>query len=111
MIASTFFEASDRGLARTDMPRRRPGWPAAEVRGPFDPGSSSAEGARTPPATKLPRFLVAATAALFEDGIADPRGCEYREVEIGDRAISKIRGFVLPRAKARPIGSSSVGTA
>ena len=50
----------------------------------------------TPPPTKLPRFLVSATAALFEQGMADPRGCEYREVEIGDGTIVKTRGFVLP---------------
>ena len=50
----------------------------------------------TPPRTKLPRFLVSATAALFEQGMADPRGCEYREVEIGDGTIVKTRGFVLP---------------
>jgi hypothetical protein len=50
----------------------------------------------TPPQTKLPRFLVSATAALFEQGMADPRGCEYREVEAGDGAIVKTRGFVLP---------------
>ena len=28
--------------------------------------------------------------------MADPRGCEYREVEVGDGAIIKTRGFVLP---------------
>lgn len=50
----------------------------------------------TPPRTRLPRFLVTATAALFEQGVADPRGCEYREVEIADGAPARIRGFVLP---------------
>ena len=35
----------------------------------------------TPPETGLPKFLVRATAALAEQGLADPRGCEYREVE------------------------------
>ena len=28
--------------------------------------------------------------------MADPRGCEYREVEVGDVVIIKTRGFVLP---------------
>ncbi len=28
--------------------------------------------------------------------MADPRGCEYREVEVGDTWIVKTRGFVLP---------------
>jgi hypothetical protein len=51
----------------------------------------------TPPQTRLPRFLVSATTALFEQGVADPRGCEYREVEIGDRQPAKTRGFVLPQ--------------
>ncbi len=38
----------------------------------------------TPPATKLPRSLIDATDALFDLGAADPRGCEYREVEVDD---------------------------
>jgi hypothetical protein len=50
----------------------------------------------TPPQTKLPRFLVTATAALFEAGMADPRGCSYREVEIGGDRLVKTRAFVLP---------------
>jgi len=50
----------------------------------------------TPPGTKLPRFLVTATAALYDAGMADPRGCEYREVEIGDWTLVKTRGFVMP---------------
>lgn len=54
----------------------------------------------TPPRTKLPRFLVTATAALFERGMADPRGGEYREVEIGDDSIVRTRGFVLPPKEA-----------
>ena len=28
--------------------------------------------------------------------MADPRGCEYREVEVGDGGPVKTRGFVLP---------------
>jgi hypothetical protein len=52
-------------------------------------------------ATKLPLSLVEATALLFESGVADPRGCDYREVEIEERGFdgmerSKARGFVLP---------------
>ncbi len=49
-----------------------------------------------PPGTKLPRFLVTATSALFEQGVADPRGCEYREVEIVEGRTFKTRAFVLP---------------
>ena len=51
----------------------------------------------TPPQTKLPKFLISSTAALFEQGIADPRECEYREVEVGDWNIIKTHGFVLPQ--------------
>ena len=50
----------------------------------------------TPPPTKLPKFLVDATAALFDQGVPDPRDCEYRDVEVGDWAVRKARGFVLP---------------
>ncbi|WP_148595780.1 hypothetical protein [Aquisphaera giovannonii] len=35
----------------------------------------------TPPETRLPKFLVSATDALFAQGVADPRGCEYRAVQ------------------------------
>jgi hypothetical protein len=50
----------------------------------------------TPPDTKLPRFLINATAALFEAGMADPCGCEYRDIEVRDTSLIKTRGFVLP---------------
>ena len=50
----------------------------------------------TPPRTQLPRFLVTATSALFEQGMADPRGCEYREVEIVEWRTFRTRAFVLP---------------
>ena len=40
---------------------------------------------------------------LFDQGIADPRGCEYRQVEVvtgncwsGDSGICKTHGWVLP---------------
>jgi hypothetical protein len=64
------------GKAIPDPPRQRAAW--------------------TPPETKLPKFLVTATAALCDAGMADPRDCEYREVEIGDGVLVKTRGFVLP---------------
>ena len=52
----------------------------------------------TPPATGLPRFLLAATASLFEQGLADPRGCEYREVELAGEG----QGRLAPDGKPRP---------
>ncbi len=54
------------------------------------------------PATKLPKFLVTATGLLFEGGVADPRGCEYRLVEISNGSIVKARGFVLPERADTP---------
>jgi hypothetical protein len=51
----------------------------------------------TPPATKLPRYIISAATKLFEQGIADPRGCEYRDVVVRDGATHKTRGFVLPQ--------------
>src|SRR5579859_6005662 len=49
-----------------------------------------------------PEFA-SATRMLFDQGLADPRGCEYREIEIHvgevwrvDGGIIKTRGWVLP---------------
>jgi hypothetical protein len=56
----------------------------------------------TAPETKLPKFLVTATAMLFEQGVADSRACEYRMVEIGAGSVVKVRGFVLPERADAP---------
>src|SRR4051794_10962789 len=66
----------------------------------------------TPPETTLPRFLLSATSALFEQGLADPRGCEYREIQLeADRDQAPdpragrpaMHGWVLPEtAKGGP---------
>jgi hypothetical protein len=55
------------------------------------------------PASSLPTHYVSATALLFEQGLADPRGCDYREIEVGtgeiwrgDGGIVKTHGWVLP---------------
>src|ERR1700677_1881071 len=52
----------------------------------------------TPPETKLPPVVVNATKELFDQGMADPRGCEYREVEIdlGFGMKDKWHAWVLP---------------
>lgn len=64
----------------------------------------------TPPATRLPPFLVSATRTLFEQGMADPRGCEYRNIEIdilkvwvagGQPTNTRTHGWVLPRTNGR----------
>lgn len=56
----------------------------------------------TPPRTTLPEAFVTAARALFEQGMADPRGGEYREVEVvagsvwGDTTKMKTHAWVLP---------------
>lgn len=51
----------------------------------------------------LPTNYVSATELLFQQGLADPRGCDYREIEIGtgevwqgDGGVVKMHGWVLP---------------
>jgi hypothetical protein len=47
-------------------------------------------------------MLVKASTMLFEQGLADPRGCDYRAIEIvvgtvapGDEDVARTRGWVL----------------
>jgi hypothetical protein len=56
-----------------------------------------------PPKTTLPAKLIEATKDLYGAGLADPRGCEYREISVstgncwsGDSGLAKTRGWVLP---------------
>jgi hypothetical protein len=55
------------------------------------------------PSTTLPRVFVRASESLFEAGLADPRGCPYREIEVGtgscwsgDAGVVPTHGWVLP---------------
>jgi hypothetical protein len=82
--------------------------PAVKLAGKSIPDPPRQKEPWTPPRTKLPRFLVSATSALFEQGMADPRGCEYREVEIVDGRTFKTRAFVLPERPGDP-GRFAVG--
>ncbi|MHC4202194.1 MAG: hypothetical protein ACYSU0_19560, partial [Planctomycetota bacterium] len=57
----------------------------------------------SPPETRLPEGLVSAVKVLFDQGLADPRGCEYRQIELqtgncwsGDAGIRRTHGWVLP---------------
>ncbi len=52
----------------------------------------------TRPHTSLPDLVVSASAILFDEGMVDPRGCEYREIEIAKNAhyTIKTHGWVLP---------------
>jgi len=56
----------------------------------------------TPPKNRLPRFLESTTATLFEQGLSDPRGCDYRVITLkvgsvqgGHREV-ETGGWVLP---------------
>ena len=57
----------------------------------------------TPPRTSLPKFLISATAALYDQGLADPRGCDYRKIKIAIGSVwgggaheIETSGWVLP---------------
>jgi hypothetical protein len=59
-----------------------------------------------PPKSKVPKWLVSATTHLFDHGLADPRGCEYRDIAVttgscwtGDAGVVRTRGWVLPARK------------
>jgi hypothetical protein len=55
--------------------------------------------------TNLPSVFVATSMKLFQQGLADPRGCEYQEIEVGtgscwqgDAGVVKVHGWVIPTA-------------
>ncbi len=55
------------------------------------------------PQSSLPESYVSATRVLFDQGMADPRGCEYREIRVGtgnvwngDGGVFETRGWLLP---------------
>jgi hypothetical protein len=58
----------------------------------------------TPPPGASPKKLVSAATMLFHQGLADPRGCEYREIELlchrehylPSHELLATRGWVLP---------------
>jgi hypothetical protein len=63
----------------------------------------------TPPKTRLSSRLIAATRTLFAQGVADPRGCEYREIKTmagdadreAEEGVAASHGWVLPADSAR----------
>ena len=64
----------------------------------------------TPPATTMPEEFVTATETLFAQGLADPRGCDYREIDVhvgncwqGDASMMKVHGWVLPEQEKAPL--------
>ena len=60
----------------------------------------------TPPKSTLPAPFVSSATILFAQGLADPRGCEYRAIEVVvgnsyyyDVGVVKTHGWVLPAAE------------
>jgi hypothetical protein len=56
------------------------------------------------PDPAIPTNLVSAADELFEQGFPDPRGCEYREIEVtvsgvwdGQASLVKTHGWILPK--------------
>ncbi len=77
--------------------------PGAKAETPPPPPPPRQADPWTPPATTLPRFLVSATAALCDQGLPDPRGCDYRSIRIAVVADSEgetrevaTAGWLLP---------------
>jgi hypothetical protein len=78
---------------------RPPNFPALEV--PLPPQQRIAW---NPPAEarRLPPNFVTATISLFAHGLADPRGCEYREIQMtlgnvwGGTGVITTHGWVIP---------------
>jgi len=74
------------------------------------PAPPEQSAAWTAPPTKLSKTLVSATVHLFQLGLADPRGCEYREIEVlvggyapeWKDAVVRTHGWVIPAAPKQP---------
>src|ERR1035437_4707231 len=86
------------GVATTPERKASPRFAGKEL--PMPPQQTTPWSA---PPSSLPTNYVSATAVLFEAGMADPRGCDYREIEVvtgevwrGDGGLAKTRGWVLP---------------
>ena len=86
------------GIVTTPARRASPAFTANAL-----PQPPQQHAAWTPPDSKLPASYLTATASLFEQGLADPRGCQYQEIEVGtgnvwsgDGGIVKTHGWVLP---------------
>ncbi|MCL2641774.1 MAG: hypothetical protein FWD53_13070, partial [Phycisphaerales bacterium] len=72
-------------------------------------------------APKMPdshEAFISATKALFDAGFADPRNCEYREIQIrvgscwsGDGGITKTHGWLIPRQPKDPANKQGGGYA
>lgn len=91
--------ATANGPAQERMESR----PAPRLERPMIPDPPRQKDPWQPPAATLPAFLAKAATTLFEQGLADPRDCDYRAIEIvvgsvrpGDEDMARTRGWVLP---------------
>jgi hypothetical protein len=64
----------------------------------------------SPPASKLPEKWASAVQEILKHGIADPRNCEYREVELtcgssawGGRRLVTTHAWVIPRGSSEKL--------
>ncbi len=88
-------------LARADVPTDREQRLRVTSQGIPDPPLQDAEW--KPPTSKVPHDFVYAVRLVFDQGLADPRGCDYRDVEVvtgssrfNNDGITPTRGWVLP---------------
>jgi hypothetical protein len=93
MLPCAFIEAAGDDTGRATL--------AAGERLPRPPRQDAAW---TPPKTELPEALITATKTLFDLGLADPRGCEYRQFAIANDRATDWHGWVIPASDdaARP---------
>ncbi|BAU15607.1 hypothetical protein LEP3755_61660 [Leptolyngbya sp. NIES-3755] len=63
------------------------------------------------PETSIPSEFVSASMKLFEQGLADPRGCKYRTIVVGtgdcwqaDHGLVIVNGWVLPAEQPFAVG-------
>ena len=90
-------------LASAAGPASRPALPPAFA-GPALPTAPHQRDPWPRPVTTLPAALVDAAALLFDQGMADPRGGDYRAVGVvagwGDAGVTDTHAWVLPAADA-----------
>ena len=99
-VASASASAASRSPASSSMaqPILAPTWPK--------PPEQSSRWA--PPRGALEEGAEDAARELFQQGVADPRGCAYHEIEIlragvwGDSGVYETRGWILPNKAALP---------
>lgn len=92
------------------------GAPAAPAVSPVSAAASLPDPPRqgdpwAPPATTLPPEFIAAAKTLFWEGLADPRGGEYRAITVqasgffpGQTHADPVHGWVLPAGPGEPPG-------